>query len=47
MRWPKDVPRQDRSDVGWQTERGVKRQAGRERNLKSSKEVCVSGWKYI
>ena len=32
MRWPKDDPRQDRSDVGWETERGVKHQAGMERH---------------
>ena len=27
----KDDPRQDRSDVGWETQRGAKHQVGRER----------------
>ena len=42
----KDEPRQDRSDVGWETERGAKHRVGRERH-ETSKEFCLSWWKYI
>ena len=31
----KDEPRQDRSDVGWETQRGAKHQVGRERHYAS------------
>ena len=38
--WPKDEPRQDRSDVGWETERGAKHQVGMERHY-ASEELCI------
>ena len=33
--WLKDEPRQDRSDVGWETQRGAKHQVGGERQVKN------------